>query len=134
MSGGSASDRIRVRDLRIWAHVGVLDQEREHGQWFRLCFAIAADLSATARSDDLEGGYDYGLGIAALQQRSRSLRCRTLEHAADQLLDRLESLYGPVGLWLEIEKCRVPVPGFNGRVAVSRQRRWTGTAPFASDG
>ena len=117
-------DRILVRDLRLWAHVGVLEQERLHGQWFAVDFSIATDLDATARSDDLEGGHDYGLGIAALQRLARSLRCRTLEHAAERMLDALEALYGPVGLELEIRKCRVPVAGFDGTVAVRRQRRW----------
>ena len=32
----SSSDRILVRDLRLWAHVGVLPHERELGQWFEL--------------------------------------------------------------------------------------------------
>lgn len=121
---GADGDRILVRDLRIWAHVGVLEEERRLGQWFAISFAIAADLSATARSDDLEGGYDYGLAITALQRLARGLRCCTLEHTADQLLDALEELHGPVGLVLEIRKCRVPVAGFGGTVAVRRQRRW----------
>ena len=121
---GAEGDRILVRDLRVWAHVGVLEEERRLGQWFAISFAIAADLSATARSDDLEGGYDYGLAIAALQRLARGLRCRTLEHSADRLLDALEALHGPVGLALEIRKCQVPVAGFSGSVAVRRQRRW----------
>ncbi|MFM9100194.1 MAG: dihydroneopterin aldolase, partial [Cyanobium sp.] len=48
-----------MRDLRVWAHVGVLEEERQLGQWFAISFAIAADLSATAASDDLTaGGFD----------------------------------------------------------------------------
>jgi len=125
VTADTGGDRILVRDLRVWAHVGVLEQERRLGQWFSISFAIAADLSATAASDDLSaGGFDYGLGIAALQRHCRTLRCLTLEHAAEQLLDGLEALYGPVGLWLEIRKIRVPVPGFDGSVAVRRRRRW----------
>jgi dihydroneopterin aldolase len=124
-------DMILVRDLRVWSHVGVLEEERRLGQWFAISFAIAADLSATARTDDLEGGFDYGLGIAALQRQSRTLRCLTLEHACESMLATLESLYGPVGLWLEIRKCRVPVAGFDGTVAVRRRRRWPGGDPTA---
>jgi dihydroneopterin aldolase len=124
VQAGDRGDRILVRDLRVWAHVGVLEEERRLGQWFAISFAIAADLSATARSDDLEGGYDYGLAITALQRLARGLRCRTLEHTADRLLDALEGLHGPVGLALEIRKCQVPVAGFSGSVAVRRQRRW----------
>ena len=29
-------DTIQIRDLELWAHVGVLEQERRDGQWFRL--------------------------------------------------------------------------------------------------
>lgn len=125
MSPEQGDDRILVRDLRVWAHVGVLEEERLLGQWFSISFAIAADLSATAASDDLTaGGFDYGLGIAALERHCRTLRCLTLEHAAEQLLEELEALYGAVGLWLEIRKINVPVPGFDGSVAVRRRRRW----------
>ncbi|MED5165551.1 MAG: dihydroneopterin aldolase, partial [Cyanobacteriota bacterium] len=27
---------IHVNDVRLWAHVGVLDHERREGQWFSL--------------------------------------------------------------------------------------------------
>lgn len=113
-----------MRGLRLWAHVGVYEQERRHGQWFELDFSLGVDLAATARSDDLSEGFDYGLGIAALQEQARAIHCSTLEHYSERILDRLEDCYGPIPLALELSKCRVPVPGFDGRVAVSRRRRW----------
>ena len=37
-------DAIQIRDLELWAHVGVLEQERRDGQWFRLDIQFQLDL------------------------------------------------------------------------------------------
>lgn len=117
-------DAIDVRGLRLWAHVGVLEQERQLGQWFELDFRIAADLAEAGRTDDLGASHDYALAITALQRQARSLRCMTLEHYSEQVLDLLEQLYGPLPLQVRLCKCRAPLPGFTGSVAVLRSRRW----------
>ncbi len=117
-------DAIHVRGLRLWAHVGVLEQERLHGQWFELDFSLGADLGPVSQSDDLSGGLDYGLGITALQEQAHTIRCHTLEHYSERILDRLEACYGPIPLAVELRKCRAPIPGFRGSVGVSRRRRW----------
>ena len=62
------------------------------------------------------------MAIQALQRLARELRCLTLEAFAEQVLDLLERLYGPVPQRLELRKCRAPVPGFSGTVAVERWR------------
>ena len=116
------SDAIQVRCLRLWAHVGVLDFERREGQWFELDLELDVDLSAAGRSDGLDDTLDYSQLITALQQLARSLICQTLEHYSERILDRIEELYGPVPIRLELRKCHAPVPGFDGVVAVQRSR------------
>ena len=116
------SDQILVRGLRLWAHVGVLTHERELGQWFEVDLALSVDLTAAARRDALSDTLDYSQLITALQQQARSIRCLTLEHYSEQMLDLAQSLYGPVPIALELRKCSAPVPGFSGVVAVRRQR------------
>ncbi len=116
------SDQILVRGLRLWAHVGVLTHERELGQWFEVDLALSVDLSAAALSDALSDTLDYSQLITALQQQARSIRCLTLEHYSERMLDLAQSLYGPVPITLELRKCSAPVPGFSGVVAVRRQR------------
>jgi len=118
------ADRILVRGLRLWAHVGVLEFERRHGQWFELDLELAFDLEPAGRLDSLAHTLDYSRLIGDLQQQARTLRCQTLEHYAALILDRAEQLYGPVPLRLELRKCAAPVPGFSGTVAVRRQRHW----------
>ena len=40
----------------------------------------------------------------------------------DRVLDRLQELYGPISIGLELRKLAAPIPGFDGVVAVQRQR------------
>ena len=115
------SDVIQVRDLRLWAHVGVLDFERREGQWFELDLELSVDLSAAGRSDDLGDTLDYSKLITSLLAQARNLRCQTLEHYSERILDLIEELSGPLPTRLELRKCQAPVAGFDGVVAV---RRW----------
>ena len=118
----NANDAIHVKGLRLWAHVGVLEQERRDGQWFSLDISLWTDLSAAAADDDLARSLDYSLAIRALQALAREIRCLTIEHFSDRVLDCLEQLYGPVPVRLTLSKCAAPVPGFDGVVAVERIR------------
>ena len=42
-------DFIHIRDLRLWAHVGVLDHERRDGQWFQLDITLGLNLKTPAK-------------------------------------------------------------------------------------
>ena len=117
-------DYVVVRGLRLWAHVGVLEHERQMGQWFELDFSLGCNLSAAAAADGLEQSLDYSLAIQDLQLDASRVRCLTLEHWSDKIFEVLEDLYGSVPIWLELRKCQAPVPGFCGIVAVQRSRRW----------
>jgi len=116
------TDAIVVRGLRLWAHVGVLDVERAEGQWFELDLELAVDLARAGRSDALSDTLDYSQLITALQAQARTIRCLTLEHYSERILDRAEEIYGPVPIQLELRKCHAPVPGFGGVVGVRRSR------------
>ena len=122
MSDVAGGDRIVVRGLRLWAHVGVLDFERAEGQWFELDLRLGFDLEPAGRSDALADTLDYSQLITALQRQARTLRCHTLEHYSERILDLVVQLYGPVPVWLELRKCAAPVAGFGGVVAVERGR------------
>ena len=125
------ADRILVRGLRLWAHVGVLDFERAEGQWFELDLELAVDLAEAGRSDALDLTLDYSRLITALQHQARELRCLTLEHYSDRILDLIDSCAAEqlgeavqVPVRLELRKCAAPVSGFTGLVAVRRRRHW----------
>ena len=122
MAPPSRGDRIVVRGLRLWAHVGVLEFEREQGQWFELDLELGVDLGPAGRSDQLADTLDYSQLIAALQRQARAIRCLTLEHYSEQILTLIAERWGGVPVQLELRKCAAPVPGFSGTVAVRRFR------------
>ena len=113
---------IHVCDVSLWAHVGVLEDERRYGQWFSLDFSLKLDLEIAARDDNLDKTADYGVGIKNLQKLSFELSCLTIEHFSDQILFRLEEIYGCVPMRIRLKKCSAPLPGFNGSVSIERTR------------
>ncbi len=116
------SGAIHVTDLELWAHVGVLEKERLHGQLFRLDFSIWLDLERSATEDNLDFSVDYALAINALQKLSFEIKCLTIEYFSNEILNCLEKLYGPVPMKVLLRKCFAPVPGFTGTVAIERKR------------
>ena len=116
-------DIIRVEDLRLWAHVGVLEHERDHGQWFRVDLGLHLDLSESARADSLAATADYSLGVQALQRLASEINCHTLEHFSERIFEELEGLYGALPMHLRLSKCDAPIPGFAGTVSLERWRR-----------
>lgn len=53
-------DRITLTGVRVHAHHGVFDVEREQGQEFVIDVSVAVDLSAAASGDDLGRTVHYG--------------------------------------------------------------------------
>jgi len=116
------SGAIHVNDMRLWAHVGVLDSERQNGQWFSLDFTLWLDLEKSAKGDDLSTSVDYSLAIKEIQQLALEIDCLTIEHFSEKILDLLESLYGSLKMRVVLQKVNAPVNGFTGTVAVERYR------------
>jgi dihydroneopterin aldolase len=56
----STRDRITLTGVRVRAHHGVFDFEREQGQEFVIDVSVAVDLSAAASGDDLGSTVHYG--------------------------------------------------------------------------
>jgi dihydroneopterin aldolase len=56
----STRDRITLTGVRVRAHHGVFDFERESGQEFVIDVGVAVDLAAAASGDDLDRTVHYG--------------------------------------------------------------------------
>lgn len=68
----STRDRITLTGVRVRAHHGVFDFEREEGQEFVIDVSVAVDLAAAASGDDLDRTVHYGElaeAVAAAVQR-----------------------------------------------------------------
>ena len=115
---------IHIKDLNLWAHVGVLETERIHGQSFVLDISFWLDLDEASKLDQLEKSIDYSEAVKAVQKLSFEIKCLTIEYFSDQILNLLESLYGQVPMNIMLRKCSPPINGFTGSVLIEKKRNF----------
>ena len=113
---------IHVQELKLWAHVGVLEKERLFGQYFLLDFTLWIDLDKVSKSDKLSDTADYSKAINDLHNLAFELNCQTIEFFSEKILDLLEENYGPIPMLVFLRKCNVPIEGFQGIVGIERSR------------
>jgi len=87
MTTAAPGDRILVRNLRVFAHHGVLPHEAERGQVFVLDLDLSVDLEAAGRDDDLERTVDYGGLTERVAELVASSRRQLLEAVATDVAE-----------------------------------------------
>ncbi len=122
MSSAKQLSVIHIRNINLWSHVGVLEKERIHGQSFLLDISLWLDLDEAAKLDDLKFSIDYSIVIKLIQKYSSEIKCFTIEHYSEKILDIIQSLYGKLPVKIHLKKCSPPVNGFNGDVSIERSR------------
>ena len=119
------SSAIHIKDINLWAHVGVLESERINGQNFVLDISFWLNLDESSKLDQLDKSIDYSEAIKAVQKLSFEIKCLTIEYFSDQILNLLESLYGPVPINISLKKCSPPIEGFTGSVLIEKKRNFS---------
>ena len=122
MNQFQTSSAIHIKDINLWAHVGVLESERIKGQSFVLDISFWLNLEEPSKLDQLDKSIDYSEAIKAVQKLSFEIKCLTIEYFSDQILNLLESLYGPVPINIVLKKCSPPIDGFTGSVLIEKKR------------
>ena len=115
---------IHVRNINLWAHVGVLEEERLNGQDFLVDFSLWLNCDDASKYDDLSLTTDYSIAIEKLQELAFKENCLTIEKFSDQILNCLEELYGSIPMKVLLRKCKPPVKGFSGIVEIERRRNF----------
>ena len=115
---------IHIKDINLWAHVGVLESERIHGQSFLLDISFWLDLDESSKLDQLDKSVDYSEAIQAVQKLSLDIKCLTIEYFSGQILNLLESLYGSIPIKILLKKCNPPIKGFTGSVLIEKKRNF----------
>lgn len=87
MTGTRQGDTIMIRNLRVFAHHGVLPSEAERGQVFVIDLDLALDLEPAGRSDELERTIDYGALTARVAELVAARRRQLLEAVASDVAD-----------------------------------------------
>ena len=89
--------KIKLTGLRVFAHHGVFDFERQNGQDFYIDATVWVDKKELEFSDDLSRTVHYGDLAKALVDNVKQQPVDLLETLAQRLLDLVLNWAGPAG-------------------------------------
>lgn len=118
-------DKIKIRDLEIYARHGVYPEETTLGQKFLVSLTMETDTRLAGCHDDLSQSVDYGSVAHDTERFLTEHTYRLLEAAAEHLAEKLLLTYSRVAkLTVEIKKPWAPVMLPLDTVAVEITREW----------
>ena len=82
------SSKIILKDIRLFAHHGVLHQERAVGAYFTLNLRIQTDFSRALETDDLAGTISYADAFEVVKAEM-AVPSQLLEHVAGRICQAL---------------------------------------------
>ena len=118
-------DQIKIKNLKIFAHHGVYEQEKEQGQNFIVNAVLHVDMEKAGRSDDIADAVDYGAVCLFIDEYMRENRFDLLEAVAEHVTKELLFTFPAIRLVeMEIEKPNAPIPLRFDSVSVKITRGW----------
>ena len=82
---------LKIENIKLWARVGVLDEERKLGQLFILDIFLWTDFEKCTVNDDIKKTVDYSKLVQILKDQSKSCLLYTSPSPRDGLLSRMPS-------------------------------------------
>jgi dihydroneopterin aldolase len=129
-------EKILINDLKVFAHHGVLPEEREKGQEFLIDLEIELDAGAAIEADDISGTVDYTHVAESVSRIATGERYNLIETLASKIAEYLVTLPGAGRATVTVKKPEAPLPvsvGWVG-VSVSRERAGAGGYPGEEGG
>lgn len=118
-------DFIRLTGLEIYAHHGVLQEEKDKGQPFYVNALLYYDMRCAGESDDLENALNYAevshFITKIFKEKSYDLIEAACENLCRQLLLRYKILKQ---VTIELQKPQAPIGLPFSNVSVNMTRRW----------
>ena len=111
---------LKIENIKLWARVGVLDEERELGQLFILDIYLWTDFEKCTVNDDIEKTIDYSKLVQILKDQSKKIYCFTIEKYSNEILEIINQEFKPSKVKIILTKCNPPITGFDGKVSLVR--------------
>lgn len=116
-------DEIRIERLKVFAHHGVLDEEKEEGQYFFLSLVLYVDSFAAEESDDLKNAVDYGEICCRAEEITRETRFNLIETLAAEIAESIMKENSQIkGISVEVNKPSAPVKAKFSNISVTTKR------------
>ena len=111
---------LKVKNIKLWARVGVLDKEREQGQLFNLDVFLWADFESCSQNDDIKRTVDYAKVVGILKHQAKKIYCFTIEKYSNEILKIINEEFHTNRIKIILTKCKPPITGFDGEVSIVR--------------
>jgi len=111
---------LKIEDIKIWARVGVLDEERQLGQFFSLDIFLWTDFEECTENDDIKKTVDYSKLVQILKDQSKKICCFTIEKYSNSILESIDQEFKLSKIKIILTKCNPPITGFDGKVSIVR--------------
>ncbi|MDJ0644719.1 MAG: dihydroneopterin aldolase [Flavobacteriaceae bacterium] len=114
---------IEVKNIRLYAYHGCLDEEGKIGSEYRVDLAVRADLSKSAKSDRLSDTVDY-VHLNKIVKEEMAIRTKLLETVADKILDRiLKEIPLVKKVIVKVSKLNPPIGGNVAMVTIEMSKK-----------
>ena len=110
---------LKIENIKLWARVGVLDEERKLGQLFRDIF-LWTDYEKCTVNDDIKKTVDYSKLVQILKDQSKKICCFTIEKYSNSILESIDQEFKLSKIKIILTKCNPPITGFDGKVSIVR--------------
>jgi len=114
---------IEVTNIKVYAYHGCLIEEGKIGSDYRVDLEVAANLSASAKSDNLKDTVDYVL-LNQIVKDEMAIRSKLLEEVADRILVRIlkeSALVDSATVW--VSKINPPIGGNVEKVTIKMTKK-----------
>ena len=111
---------LKIKDIKLWARVGVLEQERDLGQLFSLDVILWSDFENCTQNDDIKSTVDYSKLVKILKYQSKKICCLTIEKYSNEILKIIDEEFQLSRIKIILTKCKPPITGFDGEVSIVR--------------
>lgn len=108
-AGPELGDRVEIRGLELLTFCGVLDEEQNRRQPFRIDLDLYTDLRAAGRSDELADTVDYGAVTDRVQAAIAGERFLLVERLAQRVVDVVFETPGVEAVTVRVAKIKPPI-------------------------
>tara|TARA_Y100001970_G_C13663932_1_gene569687 strand:+ start:206 stop:568 length:363 start_codon:yes stop_codon:yes gene_type:complete len=111
---------LKIENIKLWARVGVLEKERELGQFFNLDIFLWTDFKNCTENDDIKKTIDYSKLIKVIKDQAKKTYCFTIEKYSNDILKIINEEFQLKRIKIILTKCNPPIDGFDGKVSIVR--------------
>ena len=114
---------IKIKNIHLYAYHGCLDEEGKIGSEYRVDLSVKADLSKSAKTDELTDTIDY-VHLNKIVKEEMEIRSKLLETVAEKILTRvLQEIEMVKKAMIKVSKVNPPIGGNVALVTIKMSKK-----------